>query len=37
MQVATIPVGHPRDEKAGILNVPSECTIAPSSLAVLPK
>jgi lipopolysaccharide transport system ATP-binding protein len=37
MQVATVPVGHPLDEKAGILNIPSECVIVPQSAADLPK
>jgi hypothetical protein len=31
MQVATVPVGHPLDEKAGILNIASECVIVPQS------
>ncbi|HWY07267.1 MAG TPA: ATP-binding cassette domain-containing protein, partial [Candidatus Acidoferrales bacterium] len=37
MQVSTVPVGHPRDEKAGILNIPSECVIVPQSAADLSK
>ncbi len=37
MQVATVPVGHPLDEKAGILNIPSECVIVPQSAADFPK
>jgi len=37
MQVATVPVGHPLDEKAGILNIPSECVIVPQSAAELLK
>src|SRR6266849_842297 len=37
MQVATVPVGHPLDEKAGILNIPSECVIVPQSAADVPK
>jgi lipopolysaccharide transport system ATP-binding protein len=37
MQVATVPVGHPMDEKAGILNIPSECVIVPQSAAELSK
>jgi lipopolysaccharide transport system ATP-binding protein len=36
MQVSTVPVGHPRDEKAGILNIPSECVIVPQSAADIP-
>jgi hypothetical protein len=28
-------VGHPLDEKAGILNIPSECVIVPQSAADL--
>jgi len=37
MQVATVPVGHPMDEKAGILNIPSECVIVQQSPAEFPK
>ncbi len=37
MQVSTIPVGHPRDEKAGILNIPSECIIVASAAHGVPK
>lgn len=37
MQVATVPVGHPMDEKAGILNIPSVCAIVPQSPAELSK
>jgi len=37
MQVATVPVGHPLDDKAGILNIPSECVIVRQSAVDLPK
>jgi len=37
MQVATVPVGHPLDDKAGILNIPSECVIVRQSAADIPK
>jgi len=37
MHVATVPVGHPRDEKAGILNIPSECVIVPNATAASSK
>jgi hypothetical protein len=33
MHVATVPMGHPMDEKAGILNIPSECAIVRQSTA----
>jgi hypothetical protein len=29
MLVSTTPLAHPRDEKAGILNITSECLISP--------
>lgn len=37
MRVSTIPVGHPRDDKAGILNIPSECIIVPNPPSDFPK
>ena len=36
MHVATAPVAHPLDEKAGILNIPSECRISPCTTPIPP-